>query len=215
MKLFLPVEYIKNNKKIIDYSLPFPQNLTIYFDLIKESFDKIDKKIQENISKINKLNKTIFNYLNPEYFLCKMNKTNYYVSRAYLDGEIKSNQLVYVYCFIDKTEIFPIDKNLLQQLDDIKQKLKQYSFLQNKSGIYILQLENNKFYIGSSHNIFRRLIQHWTNCGSKWTFIHKPIRLITWILTNDNELLYMENLITKAYVSKYSLLNVRGGNFYI
>lgn len=56
--------------------------------------------------------------------------------------------------------------------------------------------------------IYRRLIQHWSKSGSKWTCIFSPVELLSWISTEDN-------LITKTYVSKYGYLNVRGGNFYI
>lgn len=207
-----PISYMKNGKRIIDYTLSFPENLTIYMDIIIEDLEKIDKKIKENITKINKIQRKIFNYVHPSY--CdKIDKTNYYVSRAYLDCEIQKNQLVYVFCFIDRTEIFLIDHNLIKILEENKTKLEKYKHLQNKSGVYILKLENNKYYIGSSLNLYRRLIQHWSGCGSKWTFLFKPVELVTWILTND--LLYIENIMTKAYVSKYGYLNVRGGNFYI
>lgn len=210
--MYPPVHYIKNGKNIIDYSLPFPQNLTIYMDLIIEDMDKIYKKLENNITKINRIQRKLFNHVYPNYSI-KNDKTKYYVSRAYLDGEIKENQLVFVYCFTDRTEIFPIDHDFLKQLNKTKNYLKQYSHLQNKSGVYILKLKHNKYYIGSSHNIFRRLVQHWTHCGSKWTCMFQPIDLVTWIITDD--LLHIENLMTKAYVSKYSPLDVRGGNFYI
>ncbi len=207
-----PISYLKNGKRIIDYTLSFPENLTIYMNLIIEDLEKIDKKLEENLIKIKKIQRKIFHYIHPVY--CdKIDKTNYYVSRAYLDGEIKIHQLVYVFCFINKTEIFPIDHKLLLILEENKTKLQKYKHLQNKSGVYILKLENNKYYIGSSVNLFRRIIQHWSGCGSKWTLLFKPVELISWILTSD--LHYIENLITKAYVSKYGYLNVRGGNFYI
>lgn len=210
--MFSPTNYLKNGKRIIDYTLQFPENITIYFDLIQEDMNKIDKKIQDNITKINRIQRIIFSNVYPTY--CdKKDNTNYYVSRAYLDGEIQENQLVYVYCFSDRTEIFPIDWNFIEILKQNKTKLQKYKHLLNKSGVYILKLENNKYYIGSSLNIYRRFIQHWSNCGSKWTCLFKPIEIITWIITDD--LLYIENLMTKTYVSKYGCLNVRGGNFYI
>lgn len=207
-----PIFYVKNNKKIIDYSLKFPENIIIYFDLIQEIFNKVDKKIQDNIIKINRIQRFIFNYKHPSY--CdKKDNTNYYISRAYLDGEIQENQVVYVYCFSEKTEIFVIDWKFIEILKENKTKLQKYKHLENKSGVYIIKLQHNKYYIGSSHNIYRRLIQHWSKSGSKWTCIFSPVELISWISTDD--LIIMENLITKIYVSKYGYLNVRGGNFYI
>lgn len=211
--MYNPVIYKKNNKNIIDYTLKYPDNLTIYFDLIIESLDTIEKKISNQITKLNRIQKKLFNYVYPNYSL-SINKTNYYVSRAYLDGEIDINQIVYVYCFIEKTEIFPIDWDFINILELNKTKLIQYKNLQIP-GVYILELQDNKYYIGSSHNIYRRLIQHWSGNGSKWTSLFKPLKLITWIPTDTSELLKIENLITNAYVSKYSILQVRGGSFYI
>ncbi len=212
MKFKKPIFYIQNNKQIIDYSLSFPKNITIYIDLIQEIMIKLDKKIQENISKINKIQKYIFNNKYPKYCLKKDN-TNYYVSRAYLDGEIQKNQLIYV-CYVrENIKILPIDWNLIKILETHKIKLQKYKHLENKQGIYILKLVNNKYYIGSSHNIYRRLIQHWSKCGSKWTSLYQPIVLINWIITDN--LIDMENVITKVYVSTYGFLNVRGGSFYI
>ena len=210
-----PIQYIKNGKTIVDFSLKFPESATIYFDLMIESMEKIEKKIDTNVKKINRIQRQIFNYVYPKYSL-KIEKTNYYVSRAYLDGEINPQQEVYVCCFIDRVEIFPIDWCFIKRLQETKDKIKHYSHLNNKAGVYILKLQDDKYYIGSSHNIFRRLIQHWTHggdCGSKWTNLFKPIELITWVITDD--LLGIENLITKTYVSKYSPMNVRGGSFYI
>ena len=212
--MYNPVYYVRNGKNIIDYSLSFPDNLKIYGDLIIEDMEKIDKKIQNNIIKVNRINRKIFNYIHPTY--CeKISKTNYYVSRAYLDGEIQKEQEVYVYCFIDRVEIFPIDWSFIQTLEENKTKLQRYKHLHNKSGVYILKLTNNKYYIGSSLNLYRRLIQHWSQCGSKWTHLYQPMELDTWILTKHEDLLHIENLMTKAYVAKYGSLRVRGGNFYI
>lgn len=210
--MYNPVHYVRNRKNIIDYSLQFPDNLRIYGDLIIEDMEKIDRKIQNNIVKLNRINRKIFNYVHPTY--CeKISKTNYYVSRAYLDEEIQKDQDVYVYCFIDRVEIFPIDWSFIQTLEENKTKLQKYKHLHNKPGVYILKLTNNKYYVGSSLNLYRRLIQHWSSCGSKWTHLYQPIELVTWILTSD--LLHIENLMTRAYVAKYGSLHVRGGNFYI
>ena len=45
--------------------------------------------------------------------------------------------------------------------------------------IYILQLENNKYYIGKTNNPSFRINDHFTGKGSAWTSIHKPISYLT------------------------------------
>ena len=211
-----PVVYRKDQKTIVDYSLIFPRNLTIYYDLMIEAFEKIEKQINKNITKINRLNKKIFNYVYPNYCI-PANRINYYTSRAYFDDEIKVGQLVYVTYFttLEKLEIIKIDWKFLKHFEEIKTILEKYIFLNNQSGVYVLELQNDKYYIGSSCNIYRRLIQHWSGCGSKWTTLFKPKSLISWIGVQDEDLLHMENTITTEYVKKYSHMNVRGGSFYI
>ena len=43
--------------------------------------------------------------------------------------------------------------------------------------IYVLKLESNKYYVGKTDNPDFRLNDHFTNNGSIWTKIYKPIQL--------------------------------------
>ena len=43
--------------------------------------------------------------------------------------------------------------------------------------IYILELENKKYYIGKTKNPDFRLEQHFNSTGSQWTKKYKPKRL--------------------------------------
>ena len=55
--------------------------------------------------------------------------------------------------------------------------------------IYVLQLENNKFYVGKTNNLTIRLEQHYnTNLrlGSAWTQKYKPIKLVEIIQNCDD-----------------------------
>jgi predicted GIY-YIG superfamily endonuclease len=76
--------------------------------------------------------------------------------------------------------------------------------------IYILELANNKYYVGKSANIEHRVLQHCHGEGSEWTRLHKPIRLIKNILTNDA---MDEDKYTKKYMLKHGIENVRGGSY--
>lgn len=76
--------------------------------------------------------------------------------------------------------------------------------------IYILQLEKGKYYVGKTTNPNFRLNNHFNNDGSEWTKKYKPIRLIELKPNCDN---YDEDKITRQYMDKYGIHNVRGGSF--
>ena len=75
--------------------------------------------------------------------------------------------------------------------------------------IYVLQLENNKYYVGKTNNPAIRIVQHF-NYGSAWTNKHKPLKVIEIIPNCDN---YDEDKYTIIYMKKYGINNVRGGSF--
>ncbi len=76
--------------------------------------------------------------------------------------------------------------------------------------IYILELENNKYYIGRTKNPNFRLDQHFNSAGSIWTKKHKPIKIVDIISNCDN---FDEDKYTLKYMEKYGINNVRGGIF--
>jgi hypothetical protein len=76
--------------------------------------------------------------------------------------------------------------------------------------IYVLQLENNKYYIGKTLRPEFRLEQHFNFIGSEWTKKYKPIKVIEIIPDCDN---YDEDKYTIKYMEKYGINNVRGGSF--
>jgi cellular nucleic acid-binding protein len=76
--------------------------------------------------------------------------------------------------------------------------------------IYTLQLEKGKYYIGKTNNPKFRLESHFSSNGSEWTKIYKPLRVIELKSQCDN---YDEDKITRQYMDKYGINNVRGGSF--
>ena len=76
--------------------------------------------------------------------------------------------------------------------------------------IYVIKLEEEKYYIGKTNNPHFRLVSHFNLEGSEWTKKYKPIELIELIENCDN---YDEDKITKQYMDKYGINNVRGGSF--
>ena len=75
--------------------------------------------------------------------------------------------------------------------------------------IYVLQLLENKYYIGKTNNPNFRLEQHFNSEGSEWTKKYKPIKLLE-LVKGDN---YDEDKYTLKYMEKYGINNVRGGSF--
>ena len=76
--------------------------------------------------------------------------------------------------------------------------------------IYTLQLEQGKYYVGKTNNPQFRLESHFNSNGSEWTKIYKPIRLMELKPNCDD---YDEDKITRQYMDKYGIQNVRGGSF--
>ena len=76
--------------------------------------------------------------------------------------------------------------------------------------IYVLQLENNKFYVGKTENPQFRLNNHFNFNGSAWTKKYKPLNVMKLIPDCNN---FDEDKYTKIYMSKKGINNVRGGTY--
>ena len=78
------------------------------------------------------------------------------------------------------------------------------------TNIYVLKLQNNKYYVGKSNNILEMYKQHVSGNGSAWTKKYKPINIEkTYTKMSD----FDEDKITKMYMYKYGFNNVRGGSY--
>jgi predicted GIY-YIG superfamily endonuclease len=76
--------------------------------------------------------------------------------------------------------------------------------------IYVLELKNNKFYIGRTNNLERRLLEHTTNPTSEWIKKHKPIKMFE---SFEMKTQFDEDNLTKTYMKKYGIDNCRGGTY--
>jgi hypothetical protein len=80
------------------------------------------------------------------------------------------------------------------------------------STVYVLELENNKYYVGRTTNLQRRLQNHFSNSGgSYWTSKYKPKRLLRKIEHCDS--IFDEDKFVKETMSEYGIDNVRGGSY--
>jgi len=78
------------------------------------------------------------------------------------------------------------------------------------TNIYVLRLEAGKYYIGKSDCVIKRYEQHMQGNGSAWTRKYKPVSLEK---TIKNVSPFEEDKVTKEYMSKYGIENVRGGSY--
>lgn len=54
-------------------------------------------------------------------------------------------------------------------------------------GIYVLKLEDDRYYVGSSENIDRRIARHMNGRGAVWTRLHPPVEVADTMEVNDPE----------------------------
>jgi len=83
-------------------------------------------------------------------------------------------------------------------------------FTKHKHVVYVLKLEQNKYYVGFTNCFDARILQHILSGGALFTIIYKIIDVIEIYFDAD---LKLENEITKKYINMYGSKNVRGGNY--
>lgn len=76
--------------------------------------------------------------------------------------------------------------------------------------LYVLKLEDDKYYIGKSNDVQKRFEQHKTGKGSSWTREYKPVKILE---TRPVTSIHDENNVTKDFMKKYGIDNVRGGSY--
>lgn len=78
------------------------------------------------------------------------------------------------------------------------------------TSVYVLALEGNKFYVGRTNDVAVRLEQHRMGRGSAWTTKYRFKDVVEIIPNCDN---FDEDKITRKYMSRYGIDNVRGGAY--
>ena len=77
--------------------------------------------------------------------------------------------------------------------------------------IYAISCINNKFYIGKTiRTPDIRFVEHLYGNGSEWTKKYQPIALLESYETDNT---FEEDVLTKKYMVKYGIENVRGGSY--
>jgi hypothetical protein len=75
------------------------------------------------------------------------------------------------------------------------------------TNIYILKLQEDKYYIGKSNDVMSDYIEHLEGRKCKWTQIYRPILIIKSILNVSPNEIYS---IFNRYISDYGIHKVRG-----
>lgn len=78
------------------------------------------------------------------------------------------------------------------------------------STVYVLELRNNKYYVGRTSNLTKRLAYHQNGNGSAWTKKHGLVKLMQSI---DVDSPFYEDMIVKTMMQKHGIENVRGGSY--
>jgi predicted GIY-YIG superfamily endonuclease len=111
-------------------------------------------------------------------------------------------------------------KNSVIQLMRIKilsiwQSLSRWMARRRRYSIYVLECEDNKFYVGSTTNRKRRMKEHMSSRGgSKWTRIHKPKHLVQEYKRVPSQFyLGKEAQVTAELMIQHGINNVRGAMF--
>ena len=78
------------------------------------------------------------------------------------------------------------------------------------TNLYILRLQGERYYIGKSNNLSKRIAEHMAGEGSAWTKKYRPISVKETFL---NVSPFQEDFKTVEYMAKYGIDNVRGGSY--
>jgi hypothetical protein len=75
--------------------------------------------------------------------------------------------------------------------------------------VYVLELEDDCFYVGYTADPETRISSHFLGRGAQWTALHKPLG-VKCVQPGDTQL---ENCLTIALMCKFGFQKVRGGRF--
>lgn len=80
----------------------------------------------------------------------------------------------------------------------------------SRQNVYVLKLENGKYYVGESSNIERRIWEHKNDNGSAWTKKYRVEKIMDILETTNN---FHELAQTLEMIRLYGIDNVRGSLF--
>ena len=83
-----------------------------------------------------------------------------------------------------------------------------FDFYISESIVYVIKLENDKWYVGQTQSLDTRLKQHFNGSGAMFTQLYQPIELNYSKSTHYPD--YLEFIYTLKLMKRFGLDNVRG-----
>ena len=77
--------------------------------------------------------------------------------------------------------------------------------------IYVLKLEENKYYVGQTKNIVKRFERHRQQKAARFTKKYKAKGIVELMESNASD--FKELCVTLDYMQRHGIQNVRGGPF--
>jgi len=178
--------------------------MSFFSDIYKNGLtDAISKGIEREKCK-NLIEELYLEYdriITKDEIIIKYNKlTNKYINKDIVNEILKR--------LFKKMQQKDIDNEKLRINTDIDNSISKGIERNNK--IYILELENGKYYVGKTNNIDRRIKEHQSGNGSEWTKKYKFIKLIT---VKDETSIFDEDKEVKEMMYQFKIDNVRGGSY--
>jgi len=78
--------------------------------------------------------------------------------------------------------------------------------------VYVLALQQGRFYVGKSANVELRLENHFSGNGSAWTKKYPPVKVLE-LLHQDHDNPLLEDTKTEELMMKHGIDKVRGGSY--
>jgi predicted GIY-YIG superfamily endonuclease len=76
--------------------------------------------------------------------------------------------------------------------------------------LYVLALQNGKYYVGKTDNVQERVCQHFAGIGAAWTQLHRPVRLLRTVPYTGP---LSEDTLVKEMMLRHGVDAVRGGSY--
>lgn len=129
-----------------------------------------------------------------------------------LDDEVKSHLILEKIAELHQRTVNAVKCRIIKHINEgrLEQSVNsEYNLSEKPTTIYVLELENGKFYVGRTDNFQERLLKHQQGQGCAWTNTHKYKDTLQ-VFQGDK---FDEDKTVLKFMNKYGIENVRGGAY--